>query len=284
MIKEKESPDLILLNGGIAIHHADWNWKGINSPFARLYLVREGKAKVLMNNLEYELKPLHLYLIPPFTLHGYECDEYFSLYYFHIYEKQTSSLRVLEELAYPFEIQASVHDIHLIERLLEINPGKELRRYDPSFYDNTPTLIQSITNDTRSPYYLSIETKGVIYQLISRFMMNAAYKLEITDNRILKVLHHIRKNIEKLITIEELSALCYLSNDHFIRLFKKEIGYTPMQYINRKKVEKAQLMLITTKLSIKDIAYNLSFNNVSYFNRLFKKITGQTPGNYIQMT
>lgn len=283
MIKEKENTDLILLNGGIALHHADWNWKGVSSPFARLYLVKEGHANVYIRNHVYSLQPGYLYLIPPFTIHGYACDEYFSLYYFHLYEKQTSSIRILEELNYPFEIQASDQDVKLIERLLEINPGRELRRYDPSFYDNTPTLMQSITKDTQSPFHLSLETRGIVYQLLSRFIEHATYKLEISDNRISNVLHYIRKNIDNLLSIDELSAICYLSNDHFIRLFKKETGCTPMQYINQKKIEKAQLMLITTDLPVKDIAYNLSFNNISYFNRLFKKITGQTPGNYIRM-
>lgn len=282
MIKEKESPGLILLNGGIAVHYADWNWKGINSPFARLYLVKEGKAKVHIQNNIYPLQPGYLYLIPPFTLHSYECCEYFSLFYFHIYEKQTLNMRILEEFNFPFEIKATEWDIKLAERLLEINPGRELKRYDPSFYDNTSTLLQSITKDTQAPYHLSVETKGILYQLFSRFIGHATFKLEIADNRILKVLHFIRKNIDKSISVDQLAEMCYLSNDHFIRLFKKETHYTPMQYINQKKIEKAQLMLITTNHSIKDIAYSLSFNNISYFNRLFKRITGFTPGNYIR--
>jgi AraC-like DNA-binding protein len=55
---------------------------------------------------------------------------------------------------------------------------------------------------------------------------------------------------------------------------------TPVQYINQKKVEKAQLMLIIGEKAIKDIAYGLSFDNLSYFYRLFKKTTGISPQLY----
>ena len=83
--------------------------------------------------------------------------------------------------------------------------------------------------------------------------------------------------------ISQLSGICNLTEDHFIRLFKKEMQCTPIQYINQKKIERAQLMLIVEKIPIKDIAYSLSFENISYFNRLFKQITHYTPTQYCGM-
>ena len=49
----------------------------------------------------------------------------------------------------------------------------------------------------------------------------------------------------------------------------------------KKRIERAQLQLIIEKCSIKDIAYSLSFDNLSYFNRVFKEIVGKTPTEYI---
>lgn len=49
------------------------------------------------------------------------------------------------------------------------------------------------------------------------------------------------------------------------------MGTTPLQYINQKKIEKAQLLLITEELAVKEIAFRLAFEDYSYFNRLFKK-------------
>lgn len=61
--------------------------------------------------------------------------------------------------------------------------------------------------------------------------------------------------------------------------FQKELGTTPLQYINQKKIEKAQLLLITEELAVKEIAFQLAFDDYSYFNRLFKKQPALLPKN-----
>lgn len=275
-----ETPDLILLNVGFAVHYADWNYKNVNSPFARIYLVQEGKARLHLPEKTQELTPGHLYLIPPFTQHSYECSNYFSLYYIHIYENQTSNERVLEDFIFPVEVAATLLDVSLVKQLFEINPDRDLKRYDPSDYDNSSTLFRTISSHAQTPVSTIFATKGILYLLCSSFLAEAQHKYQITDNRIRKVLRHIRLNIDNPVSIDELSNMCCLSKDHFIRLFKKELQITPVQYINRKKIEKAQLKIITGDLPVKDIAYSLSFDNISYFNRLFRKYTGISPTQY----
>ena len=90
----------------------------------------------------------------------------------------------------------------------------------------------------------------------------------------------VYKRQDKNIDIDTLAGLSCLSKDHFIRLFKSEMKTTPLQYIVKKKIEKAQLLLITKDLAIKEIAYTLGYDNYSYFIKLFKKQTGLTPQTY----
>ena len=78
-----------------------------------------------------------------------------------------------------------------------------------------------------------------------------------------------------------MSCVWNLTDDHFIRLFKKETGLTPVTYIIKKKIEKAQLLLTISEIPIKDVALKLNFENISYFNKLFKSHTGMTPTQYI---
>ena len=277
-MREVDNIHLILLNIGSSVHNGDWNWKGISSPFIRLFYVKEGYAKIKFSDYTQELRPSCLYLIPSFTLHGYECDAYFSHIYIHVYEKQS----ILEELNFPLEIEANPSDLLLVNRLLEINQGRELKQFDPKIYDNPPMLLQNIAKEAHQPEYRVLETKGILLQLLSRFLQYATPKSEVADERIVKVLNFIRKNIDKQIKISQLSGICNLTEDHFIRLFKKEMQCTPIQYINQKKIEKAQLMLIVETIPIKDVAYSLSFENVSYFNRLFKQVTSYTPTQYMR--
>ena len=276
LMSKKDNLNLILLNVACKSHNADWNWKGVNSPFARIYMVESGSAKVIMPDGTHTIEPGYLYLIPAFVTHGYENDSVFTLYYVHVYDEQN----IFDRLNFPFKVPADKLDSALIQRLLTNNPGRELLRSDPKSYDNMPTLMQNIVRNDQFPLYTVVETKGILLQLFSRFLEKASLKQEIVDKRIIKVVRYIRENIDKNIIINELSDICFLTNDHFIRLFKKEMHCTPIQYINQKKIEKAQLMLIISEKSIKDVAYDLSFENLPYFYRLFKKVTGISPNRY----
>lgn len=271
---------LLILNVGLAIHNADWNWRNVNSPFARLYYVTEGAARILLPTGIQELKPDHLYLVPSFTTHSYLCDTHFVHYYLHIYEDHQSESSILEDFSFPTEIPAGDLELPLIKRLCGINPTMQLPQSDPTSYDNNPTLIKNIIKNKQRTFCDKVESRGIVYQLMARFLKDAQPKTEINDDRIQKVLSYIRKNIYKTIDIDSLAAISCLSKDHFIRLFKKEINNTPLQYINQKKIEKAQLILITDSMPVKNISYLLAYEDHSYFNRLFKKLTGVTPQQY----
>lgn len=271
---------LLILNVGLAIHNADWNWRNVNSPFTRLYYVTEGAARILLPTGIQELKPDHLYLVPSFTTHSYLCDTHFVHYYLHIYEDHQSESSILEDFSFPTEIPAGDLELPLIKRLCGINPTMQLPQSDPTSYDNNPTLIKNIIKNKQRTFCDKVESRGIVYQLMARFLKDAQPKTEINDDRIQKVLSYIRKNIYKTIDIDSLAAISCLSKDHFIRLFKKEINNTPLQYINQKKIEKAQLILITDSMLVKNISYLLAYEDHSYFNRLFKKLTGVTPQQY----
>ena len=279
-MEKQEELKLILLNVGFAEHHADWNWEKISSPFFRIYLIAEGQATVIINNIKYLLLPGKLYLIPPYTTHTDRNDCFFSIFYIHIYEDLRNNISMFDQMLFPVQINASYLDELLIKRLHEINPLSNLKKYDPSSYDNPVNLMQSIVENTHVPISTQIETNGILFQLFSKFLFLAQQRDINKDTRILKVLNYIYKNIDTKISIKELSSLCYMSDDHFIRLFKKELKTTPINYINKKKIEKSQLMLLIKNIAIKDIAYSLSFENVSYFNRIFKQNIGKTPNEY----
>lgn len=77
--------------------------------------------------------------------------------------------------------------------------------------------------------------------------------------------------------MDKLAEDACLSKDHYIRLFKKGTGSTPQQYINQKKIEQAQLILLTEDVIVKSLAYRLGFDDCSYFGRMFRQFTGYSP-------
>lgn len=270
----------LVLNVGLAVHNADWNWKNVNSPFTRLYYVTEGSAQIELPDGIYTLSPKHMYFIPAFTIHTNICKSNFVHYYLHIYEDHYSDNDWLDHWKFPVEIEATDLDLALFKRLCEINPHMTLQKSDPTTYDNNPTLMQNLIKNRQRAFCDKVESRGIVFQLLSRFFKQGQSKIEMEDNRIAKTVLYIRKHLNEAIELEKLAEISCLSKDHFIRLFKKELGTTPLQYINQKKIEKAQVLLITEELAVKEIAFQLAFDDYSYFNRLFKKTTGVTPQEY----
>jgi len=202
------------------------------------------------------------------------------LYYIHIYEDLGKRLSVFDLIEFPVETESNPLDTQLIERLIEINSGRELQHYDPYSYNSSVALAHNIATQQKSPIAFEMETQGIIKQLISRFLVKSTYKNEHIEKRVLKSLHYIHTNIEKPISIDSLAEMSSLTKDHFIRLFKEEIGFTPGKYIIKKKIEAAQLQFLIDNSDINDIAHKLGFDNVPYFSMLFTKMTGESPSRY----
>ena len=96
-----------------------------------------------------------------------------------------------------------------------------------------------------------------------------------------KAVLYINQNYNKIITLEMLCDFCKVSPQHLIRLFKVHLNSTPTQYINRIKINYAKNLIQNhPNLSMKEIAFELGFENPHYFSRLFTKIEGRNPSDY----
>ena len=84
-------------------------------------------------------------------------------------------------------------------------------------------------------------------------------------------LEFIEKNYANPITLQELSASVSTSPKYFCRFFSEMTHQTPVDYLNRQRIEEACLQLAATDDSITEIAYRNGFNDLSYFIRTFKK-------------
>lgn len=122
--------------------------------------------------------------------------------------------------------------------------------------------------------------KSLLYQLISLYIRAAGEEnlspLSI-DPPLYGVLQYIEDNLERNIYTEELAALLHYSASYFVRYFKRYMHCTPIEYINKAKIQRAKSLLLGTDMSIRRIALELSFSDESYFSRVFRCYTGHSP-------
>lgn len=91
------------------------------------------------------------------------------------------------------------------------------------------------------------------------------------------VLEYIEKEYDKQISLEDLANKMNLNPKYFTKIFNQMTGKTPIQYLNSYRIEMACELLLTTHLSITDIALNCGFNDLSYFIKTFRKEKNISP-------
>ena len=138
-------------------------------------------------------------------------------------------------------------------------------------------LNRQMKNDVLSPIMNYGLLKERMAALVTDGLRAEYLKREGYD---VQVLEFIEKNYANPITLQELSASVSMSPKYFCRFFSEMTHQTPVDYLNRQRIEEACLQLAATDDSITEIAYRNGFNDLSYFIRTFKKYKGMTPGKY----
>ncbi|MBS6546731.1 MAG: AraC family transcriptional regulator [Butyricicoccus pullicaecorum] len=95
-----------------------------------------------------------------------------------------------------------------------------------------------------------------------------------------QVKHYIDTHFDEQFTLQDISDAIRVSPYHLAHMFKETTGYSPMQYTVRRRLGEAQSLLITTSLSVTEIAVSVGFGNPCHFNTMFSKYIGMSPSRY----
>lgn len=101
-----------------------------------------------------------------------------------------------------------------------------------------------------------------------------------SSHRLAFVIEFIRKNLHRDLSIKELSEKVYMSESNFFRVFKNELGTTPIDFINQERIKLATRLLKNPKKKIKEVSVECGFNSLSYFLRTFKRSLQLSPKEY----
>jgi AraC-like DNA-binding protein len=85
------------------------------------------------------------------------------------------------------------------------------------------------------------------------------------------------------ISLESMARTLTISPYYLAHVFKEATGFSPIQYIIRRRIGQAQSLLINTNHSVTQIAGMVNYDNISYFTTLFSRIVGMSPKKYRQL-
>lgn len=269
--------DLRLLNVGYHDNWQEWQWKNVCSPFTRIYLVDKGTASIFFDGNELELSAGNLYLIPPYKKHTCVGKKDFAHYYMHLYEWPGAGISIFNEAKFKNHAVAGCGAKEIFQMLVKIFPDNQLGTVDPEVYDTNESLISSCTRFLHRVPSEQLLAKGAMVALLSRLIDTDNIDTAMRDPKIIRACSFINAHIGSEMSVGQLAEIACMSESHFFRVFKKEMGMTPSQYISTRRIEVAQLYLLLKNEPIKNIAASVGFLDPSYFVKTFKKVTGMTP-------
>ena len=95
-----------------------------------------------------------------------------------------------------------------------------------------------------------------------------------------RTLAHIEANLASKMDTKDLAKVVALSRSHFSRAFKRSLGFSPMEYVVVRRVERAKAMISGTREPLAEVALACGFADQAHLNRRFRDIVGISPGRW----
>ena len=245
---------------------------------AELTLITSGNCLYQINLDDYEVKEGDILFIPPLLLHSISLgtsDEIisetyvFDMNFLGANSTDICSTRYLtpmmnQEFSMPYLITPE-HPVYLSLRKIF-------------------NQINSLYDEAVIGYELALKSLFLqaVFLLLQYSEKNISSDTKASSDKLKSVLDYIEFHYAESISISELAQLCYFSDYHFMRFFKKHMNMTCMEYINNLRLEKAVELFEQGNTSILDVSLSVGFHNLSYFHRAFKKKYHMTPLSFIK--
>ncbi|BCS80142.1 response regulator transcription factor [Anaerocellum diazotrophicum] len=184
-------------------------------------------------------------------------------------QQQISELVKKYTLAYGINQARFKIILFVIQLLIEIN----IKENAKVIYSMEKFLKDVISIDNE------VEIIQKTFEIIQIITSEAAIQKKTYNSSsiVSQALEYIKNNFKRNISLEEMSQVLNISPYYFSKIFKKSVGINFKEYLIKLKIEHAQKLLTETNMPIKEIAYEIGFDDPNYFIKAFKKYTGLTP-------
>ncbi|MBO4323943.1 MAG: helix-turn-helix domain-containing protein [Lachnospiraceae bacterium] len=241
---------------------------------AELLLALEGDVEVRINNDTFHMKEGEAAYIEPNALHA-------------CYKAQSDTCHLLALVFRP-EVIAPAREPALYEAYLapvkrgQVRFAAHLRKEVP-WQEHVIRLVRSTMPYCTVPYDRSdLALRGILYEIWSELFLNADSDLQPAEasSRLAPALEYIYENYRFPITISDIAAQVNLSVSRFSTLFRKAFHTSPVSHLLYYRLHRCTILLLSTDLTVAEIAFSCGFDNLSNFNRQFRERIGSTPTAY----
>jgi AraC-like DNA-binding protein len=151
-----------------------------------------------------------------------------------------------------------------------------LRLHD--VYAATALITQVVekldVDDTTASLY---EASGAAWHLLAHLRADRLRGGSGPGSRVHAAMAYLRENLTTRAGVPELAEMANLSPSHFAALFKSTTGMGVIAYLTRLRSARARELLLTTRMSVQDIAEAVGYTDPYYFSRQFRRVNGVSP-------
>jgi len=246
--------------------------------FIELVMVIEGSGTHVFASERYPITVGDVFVIPPYTPHGYADTEGLTIY--NILFKES----MLDRFRRDLELVPSFHGLIYLEPYYRSVRGFSGRlTLTPEQIGQATTLVERLVHERTSAYdgrNIMIESLFIELLLLycRRFSEDAGPMTRVMP--VARAIGFMNRHFGEELNLERLVEASRVSKRSLIRHFRNTTGASPMQFLQRVRVAKAKEMLRAQERSVTQVAMNAGFNDAAYFAYVFKRHTGRTPTDY----
>ncbi|HEX8460084.1 MAG TPA: AraC family transcriptional regulator, partial [Segetibacter sp.] len=228
-----------------------------------LIYVIKGKGLVEIGAETFELKTGNFIFIPAKSKHLYEAHESdpWSIYWIHFLGELSENI-----------IEMMLQQHTSLRGTVDVNARRS-------------QLFNELYLNLERGY--SMENLCYVNMSLLHFLSSFIYgtrfnqlEVENREDSVNTCINFMQDNLHKSLTLQEIATTINLSPSHFSYIFRHRTGFSPIEYFNHLKIQKACQYLLFTDLRIKEIADQLGLADPYYFSRLFSKLMGIAPIEY----
>ena len=181
-----------------------------------------------------------------------------------------------------FYIHFMVYDGILFNLLTEMPNFTDIENTEEIYNIFREIIAYSESVSARDVIILQSRVLELVYTLSKAAKIHGVGVNRNSGKIIDRIIEYINEHITEDLSLKALARQACISPIHFHNCFRASTGRTVHEYVEEQRIKKAKALLLTSDMTLADIAYRTGFSSQSYFSYAFRRKTGMTPREYVK--